>query len=115
MKVRATSVGCQRDEMLVFTSFQPQPYPQYFCAGENRTKIAYNRTTVLTAAQGSASLRESRTFPLLPPLVPAPLQSHGAFILFAGPAVTRLGSAELLEFFCKQKQLDYRNEACDLL
>jgi len=35
-------------------------------------------------------------------------------VRFAGPAVTRLGSAELLEFFFKQKQLNYRNEAWDL-
>lgn len=77
MKVHITSLACQRDEMLLFTWFQPQRYPQDFCPGENRTKIAYNRTTVLTAVQGSGSPRESRTFPLLPPLVPAPLQSHG--------------------------------------
>lgn len=99
MKVRITSLGCQRDEMLLFPLFQFQPSPQYFFPKENQTKIA-NKTKVPTGVQGPGSPRGSSK-------EQHPYSPMDLLVLFAGPAVARLGSAELLEFFfCKQKQLD---------
>lgn len=115
LKVHVTSLACPSYEMLLFILFQPQPYPQLSCPRENQIKIVDDKTTILIAVQGSGSRRGSRTFHLLTPLGPAPYSSMNFPVLFAGPAVTKLDADRLLgSFFCKQKQLSYKNKACDL-
>lgn len=112
MKVLVTSLGCQRHGMFLFISFQTQPYPHYFYPGENQTKVAEDKTTVLTAVQGSCS--KSQDFPSIATST-STLQSRGLSCPLHWPCSNLAGLCWLLEFFFhKQKQLDYKNEACDL-
>lgn len=93
MKVHVTSLGCQRRGMFLFISFQTQPYPQYFYPGENKTKVADDKTSVLTAVQGSCS--KSQDFPSIATST-STLQSCGLSCPLHWPCSNQAGSADFL-------------------
>lgn len=113
VKFHVISLVYQRDEILLFATFQSQPCLASFVLGKIKQKLQMIRQKCFPLSKnlvhlGGGGLLCHHWYQL-------PCSPMGSPLLFAGPAGSRLASPELLGFFCKQKRLEYKNETCDLL